>query len=79
MDTDVFICNNCNLELGDRKQAIEHLKTIHKLETTKGTRQMTLHVDGTNFFESQYTWTFGEVQLIECCHNERTAKTRMFD
>jgi hypothetical protein len=71
MNTQVFICSNCNLELSDGKQAAEHLKVVHGIKNTQGTRTMILHIDGSNFYESQYEWIIGDVKLVEVCHNER--------
>jgi hypothetical protein len=77
-NSDTFKCVTCDLDLTDRKAAVEHLKVVHQIENPHGNRQMVMHLDGEKFFQTNYEWTFGEVKLMEFCYNERTAKTMMW-
>lgn len=67
-----FVCSTCNDGLQMTQiQAVEHLKSEHNATETKGNRQMTLHLDGRDWYQSNYQWTIGDVQLLEVCRNKR--------
>jgi hypothetical protein len=64
---DWFGCLACPEVSGlTRSHFIEHLKTVHKLESPiKGTRTLELHLDCEGYYFSQYSWTFGEIKASE--------------
>lgn len=51
---------------------IEHLKT-HGIDpqTAKGNRQMTMHMDGSNWWQSTYQWTLGDLHFTQSIRSER--------
>ena len=77
--TNEFFCEVCNDGVAmSGHEANEHLKNVHHLENARGTKQMTMHIDGRDWYESRYTWTFGKLVLLQVCHNPRTKKTQMY-
>ena len=60
-----FKCLTCDLELGESHKAIEHLKIVHGIENPRGTNELVAHLDGSDWWENHYKWTFGDVQLYE--------------
>jgi hypothetical protein len=54
-------------------EIVEHLKTAHKVESMAGKRRMTMHLDGQEFFQSNYEWTVGDVVLRQVVRTERAA------
>jgi hypothetical protein len=52
---------------------------VHQIDIskTKGSRLMVLHLDGTDFFESTYEWTFGKVSFTEHTRDSRTKEDAM--
>jgi hypothetical protein len=57
-DSSVWHCPECNIDI-DHDAFIPHLKDKHGIIEMKGTRQMDMHVDGSDFVSSIYTWTIG--------------------
>ena len=55
----VFICQSCagSPEFESDKM-LEHLQAVHGTsDTTKYMREMIVHMDGEEWYESQYQWT----------------------
>jgi hypothetical protein len=43
----------------------EHLKTVHNITEAKGNRRLVFHLDGSDFFQSDYEWKIGDVKLAQ--------------
>ena len=75
----IYTCLSCDDKKPlNTKEMIDHLKNVHHLPNTKGTRTMAIHVDAKDFYESRFHWTFGDVEVLEIEHSTRTKKTQMF-
>ena len=73
--TNVFFC--CEQEFTP-KDVIAHLKQVHSIDTSKpGTRRMTRHIDGADFYGSTYEWTFGDLKLTQSVSNPRAKNDPM--
>ena len=57
-------------------EAKDHLKTVHKIESGKGSKKMTLHLDCEDSYHSTWEWRFGDVIMQQYCANPRTEETR---
>lgn len=75
-----WICLTCqpNPEL-EQKEMMEHMRTVHFIDTsnTRGHRQMMMHLDGSDFFSSQFEWEIGGLKFIQSTCNKRSAKDAM--
>lgn len=65
----LFICVNCDKD-GDNpmehKQLMEHLESVHQLKRPiQGTRSLTMHIDGSTWYQSTYELEVGDIHLIE--------------
>ena len=72
-----FSCVTCKQEVGVPLDTMKHhMANIHKIDIAKekGSRQMNIHLDGTDFYESTFTWTFGEVSFTEHTRDSRTGE-----
>lgn len=66
----IFVC--CEKEFTP-KEVIEHLEKEHGIaKGTEGTRSMTLHIDGKDFYSSQYVWQFGNLKLTQIVREPRS-------
>lgn len=74
-----FFCETCKqkdpMTLDVMK---EHFETVHQIDVTKtkGTRQMVMHLNEANFYQSNYKWTFGTVEMTEVACNTRSKADR---
>jgi hypothetical protein len=54
-----FTCRACLPELELELSAVAgHMQKMHGLAELKGTKRLTRHGDGRDFFWSEFTWTF---------------------
>ena len=75
-----FICN-CSPGVMNQKQFMEHLKTVHNIdgENIKGTRKMIMHMDGRDWYSSEYLWTLESgVIFTQYCKNKRSKNDPMY-
>lgn len=71
----VFQC--CEQEF-TQKEVIAHLKEVHQIDTSApGTRRMIRHIDGKDFFRSDYEWKFGDLVLHQSVQQERAKDDMM--
>lgn len=53
-------------------EIVEHLKTVHNVEQPiQGKRRMVQHLDGREWFQSNYEWTVGDLVLRQNVRMER--------
>lgn len=74
-----FYCETCKQKDAMTLDAMkEHFRAVHQIDVTKtkGTREMVMHLDGTDFYESNYVWTFGDVKMVEATWNPRSKADR---
>ncbi len=65
----------------DHPQMMKHLAEVHQIDpkTTKGTKRMMMHVDGSDFYASQYEWTIGEKIFVQnACHKRTGLNKQMW-
>jgi hypothetical protein len=72
-----FFCETCKQGDGkgmDLSEMKKHLLIIHKIDVTKtkGTEEMLFHLDGTDFYQSNYKLTFDGVEMTEVSWNPRS-------
>lgn len=59
-------------------EIVEHLKAAHNIEMPiEGKRRMTMHLDGQEFFQSNYEWTVGDLVLHQSVRTERAEDDMM--
>jgi hypothetical protein len=74
-----FYCETCKQEkCMNLEELKEHLVNLHGIDIgkVKGTREMTMHMDGSKFYQSNYLWTFGEVKVTEVVSATRVGEDR---
>ena len=59
---DIWRCETCSKkpEFSKKIAFIEHMKTAHGLVKPSGLRQMSMHLDGTNWFQTVYDWDIAD-------------------
>lgn len=74
----LFKCLSCKGEPEFTPEELKaHLQDTHGITETKGTRRMIFHLDGTDFFQSEYEWQIGEVKLdqqVRCKRDKESKK-----
>ena len=77
-----WVCPNCpgNPEF-EHQAMMVHLKETHGIDvkTTKGTRRMLMHVDGSDFYSSAYEWEIKGLKFLNStCHKRTGQNTAMW-
>lgn len=65
-----WVCVTCNSKSMTQNKMKSHLDSDHGISgDLKGSRQMLIHIDGRDFFASDYNWVFetnkGEVNAVQ--------------
>lgn len=67
-----FFCETCKPKDGSEPEmdveALKvHMQTVHGVDVlaTQGTREMLMHMDGRDFYQSNFRWTVGGVIFTE--------------
>ena len=61
-----------------QQEIVEHLKVAHNVPSPiEGKRRMTMHLDGQEFFQSNYEWTVGDLVLHQSVRTERAEDDMM--
>ncbi len=77
---DIWKCMSCpdqpELSQGGMR---EHLQSVHSIDasTTKGTRQMLMHLDGRTWYQTNYQFDIEGVTLINFCRQRRSRRDPM--
>jgi len=68
-----FICLTCEErpEFPEADKLKEHLTTVHNITEFQGNRQMTMHLDGEDFFQTNYEWDIQGVKLAQAIRCKR--------
>lgn len=75
-----WVCRTCEGEpTFDHKEFIEHLKKVHNIDpkTAQGTRTMTMHLDGRDWYQTNYDVVIEGLKFINQVRNERTRNDMM--
>lgn len=69
----LFKCDTCEDKTEYESDAfMEHLYTVHNVpKGTQMTRQMIMHLDAQEFFETQYLWECGSIKFYQCIRLRR--------
>lgn len=61
-------------------EMMKHLQEVHGFnpKTTKGSRQMTLHLDGRDWYQTNYRWEINGLVFMQFVRNARNKHTRMY-
>lgn len=73
--TNFFVCQCAPDKQMTVEEAKEHLTTVHKLATAKGTKKMICHLDCADSYSSTYEWQFGDVTMHQYLTSPRTKRT----
>ncbi len=59
---------------------MKHLQEVHQidLKTAKGTRQMVMHLDGSNWYQSDYKIEIDGKKFMNYVRNKRNKHTRIY-
>lgn len=77
---DIWKCMACDGEPEFSQGAMrEHLASVHGIDarTTQGTRKMLMHMDGRNWFQTNYQFDIKGVTLINFCRQRRSRRDPM--
>ena len=70
--SNVFVCTTCQQTDGmTPEQTKEHLQSVHKVSSFKGTKTLLFHVDCQDSYTSQYEWDVQGVKLTQWVTNPR--------
>ena len=77
-----FICCTCNnMQLGGGTETKVHLETVHGITQFQGMKEMIMHMDGRDWYESQYHWKIPKgdetVELIQSVRTQRSKRDKM--
>ena len=62
----------------DWPEMVKHVHEVHQIpKGSKGTRRMGMHLDGTDWFESHFTWTIGDIRVAQCIRLKRAKDDMM--
>jgi len=70
-------CHECD-ETFDFQPFKQHLTEKHGITEMKGNRSMVMHVDGSDWFQSNYAWTIGEKQFTQSARTKRSEEDMMY-
>jgi hypothetical protein len=70
-----WYCSTCDATF-NHEDMMKHIKEVHGIDvkTTKGNRRMKLHVDGADFFASEYEWEINKVFFQQTVCTKRTGE-----
>lgn len=59
---------------------MKHMREVHQIEpkTAKGTKKMTMHLDGKDWYQSNYEIEIDGKKLINFVRNKRNKNTRIY-
>lgn len=80
IDFDVWFCLECEgTPEFERAEMMCHLKDVHQIDpkTAKGTRRMTMHLDGRDWFQSNYEWEINGMKFANQVRCERAKNDMM--
>ena len=76
-----WICQGClgNPEF-DHAEMMTHLQEVHGIDTktTKGTKTMMTHMDGTDWFASQHEWDINGLKCLQTTTCKRSAESKRY-
>jgi hypothetical protein len=74
-------CPNCkDTPEFDHAGMMAHMRDAHGIDTknTKGTQRMLMHVDGSDFFASDYEWEINGLKFNQSTCNKRDPQSAMY-
>lgn len=79
--SNTFWCLTCNDDKEmTPEQAKDHLKSVHSIGgEIKGFKRMTMHVDGSDYFKSNYEWVIDGIKLHQHTMNPRKDRSMWED
>jgi hypothetical protein len=80
IDFDVWFCQECEgTPQFERAEMMRHLKDVHQIDptTAKGTRRMIMHLDGRDWFQSNYEWEINGMKFSNQVRCERSKNDMM--
>lgn len=70
--SNLWTCQSCPLTKAlEHQEMMDHMKQVHNITDPKGKRMMTLHLDGTDSYTSQYQWTIGGLEFCQTVTTQR--------
>ena len=76
-----WICQGCqgNPEF-EHAEMMAHLQEVHGIDpkTTKGTKTMMTHMDGTDWFASQHEWDIAGLKCLQTTTCKRSAESKRY-
>ena len=77
---DVWKCMSCEGEPEfERPEAMRHMQEVHGIDTktAKGSRKMLMHLDGRDWFQSNYEITINGLVFVNYCRSRRAKNDMM--
>lgn len=64
----------------EHKAMMTHIKDVHGIDpkNTKASRRMLMHIDGSDFYSSQYEWEINGLKFQQSTCNKRTGEDAAF-
>ncbi len=73
----LWSCQSCDAAI-EAAKVNEHLENVHGIKEMKGRKQMLCHMDGADWFQSDYEYTIGDVKLNQSIRCKRNEEDRMY-
>jgi len=72
-----WVCPTCANAEFDQSEMRAHFRDAHGIDstTTKGTRVMLSHLDGSDWFSWNYEWTIAGMKFLQSTCTKRTKST----
>jgi hypothetical protein len=60
-------------------EMMKHIQEVHQIDpkATKFSRRMTMHLDGRDWYQSNYEWQHGDLVFAQYARNPRNKKTKL--
>ncbi len=59
---------------------MKHMQDVHQIDTknAKGTKQMSMHLDGRDWYQTNYNVEINGMKFLNLVRNKRNKRTRMY-
>lgn len=76
-----WVCTVCkdNPEF-EHKDMMQHMSAVHNIDVknTKGRKSMLMHLDGSDYFSSQYEWEINGMKFLQTTCSKRSKQDAMY-
>ncbi len=77
----IWQCESCEGQPEFEQADFEkHLKEVHGIDPKdmRGSRSMVLHIDGRDWYQTNYEWVIKGLAFLQSCRNKRNKHTMIY-